>query len=82
MPLSTPDTKGKLRQASYLLMKYGCHLPVAAAAPAKVLIANRGEIACRVSRAVKELGLTPVIIYTEADALSLHVLTAEHKVHP
>ena len=47
-----------------------------------MLIANRGEIACRVSKACRALGLTPVIIYTEADALSLHVLTAEHKVHP
>ena len=57
------------------------HVTTAAAAELlKVLIANRGEIACRVSKAAKELGLTPIIIYTEADALSLHVLTAEHKV--
>lgn len=57
------------------------HVGTAAAAELpKVLIANRGEIACRVSKAAKELGLTPIIIYTEADALSLHVLKAEHKV--
>ncbi len=45
-----------------------------------MLIANRGEIACRVTRAVKALNYTPVIVYTEADALSLHVLGAEEKV--
>jgi Biotin carboxylase, N-terminal domain len=46
----------------------------------KVLIANRGEIACRVARAVRALNYTPVVVYTEADALSLHVLSTEEKV--
>lgn len=45
-----------------------------------MLIANRGEITCRVARAVRALNYTPVAVYTEADALSLHVLTAEEKV--
>ncbi len=45
-----------------------------------MLIANRGEIACRVTRAVTALSYTPVIVYTEADALSLHVLGTEEKV--
>ena len=39
----------------------------------KVLIANRGEIACRIIRTLNQLGLTTVCIYTKADRGSLHV---------
>lgn len=49
-------------------------------APQRVLIANRGEIARRVMRSCRDLGLEPVCIYTDADALSLHVLQANVKV--
>ena len=45
-----------------------------------MLIANRGEIARRVSRSCHALGLEPVVVFTEADALSLHVLESEHAV--
>jgi 3-methylcrotonyl-CoA carboxylase alpha subunit len=48
---------------------------------AKLLIANRGEIACRIARTARRLGIRTVAVFSDADAHSAHVAACDEAVH-
>ena len=47
----------------------------------KILIANRGEIACRIIKTAKRMGIATVAVYSDADADALHVEMADEAIH-
>lgn len=47
----------------------------------KILIANRGEIACRIIRTAKKMGVKTVAVYSDADSNAMHVAMADEAVH-
>ena len=47
----------------------------------KILIANRGEIACRVIKTARRMGIATVAVYSDADSRALHVEMADEKVN-
>eukprot|EP01116_Phalansterium_solitarium_P000126 TRINITY_DN10084_c0_g1_i2.p1 TRINITY_DN10084_c0_g1~~TRINITY_DN10084_c0_g1_i2.p1 ORF type:complete len:691 (-),score=208.72 TRINITY_DN10084_c0_g1_i2:4-2076(-) len=55
--------------------------PVVPKPIAKILIANRGEISCRIVRSCRQLGIASVAVFSDSDRLALHVTQADEAIH-
>ncbi|KAG9133315.1 hypothetical protein Leryth_018642 [Lithospermum erythrorhizon] len=74
------------KKASYLVRLYSTKPPLTTVKSEsqqmeKILIANRGEIACRIMRSAKRLGIKTVAVYSDVDKESLHVKSADEAVY-
>jgi hypothetical protein len=58
-----------------------CRVPEILRVRNKILIANRGEIACRVIKTARKMGIKTVAVYSDADRNALHVEMADEAVH-
>jgi acetyl/propionyl-CoA carboxylase alpha subunit len=47
----------------------------------KILIANRGEVACRIARTARKMGIQTVAVYSDADTNSMHLRLADEVVY-
>ncbi|RMX59370.1 hypothetical protein pdam_00016371, partial [Pocillopora damicornis] len=64
-----------------LVWNFGSNYTTGPRAIKKVVIANRGEIACRVMKTAKKMGIRTVAVYSDADENSMHVDTADEAFH-